>query len=204
MLTINRRLESNVKIGRLSVHPRNSRRGDVDVIGASIDALGWFGVIVAQLSTGHILAGNHRYLAAVAAGATTVPVAWVDVDDATALRIMVSDNRSSDIATNDADALAAMLTELRDADLLDGTGYSDDDLSELLDAAASGSGGGDAGVSDEAWHTLTFAIPDSVHELFTRAYERIEVECDGLHGDGNVARGQVLESLVAEYLAGAS
>jgi hypothetical protein len=77
---INETIEQ-VPIGSLKPHPRNPRRGDVGAIQASIGHHGFYGAVVAQRSTRRILAGNHRWLAAQAAGLTEVPVAWVDVDD---------------------------------------------------------------------------------------------------------------------------
>ena len=44
----------------LRPHPRNPRRGDVDAIEESIAENGFYGCVVAQRSTGYILAGNHR------------------------------------------------------------------------------------------------------------------------------------------------
>lgn len=96
----------------------------MEKIGASIETNGFYGTIVAQKSTGYVLAGNHRLLAAKAAGAKTLDVAWVDVDDDRALRIMLVDNKSSDDASNDEAALGALLEELSATELqLDGTGF---------------------------------------------------------------------------------
>ena len=114
-------------------HPRNPRQGDVGAIHQSIEANGFYGQIVAQRSTGHILAGNHRWLAAKQAGATRIPVTWVDVDDAHALRILLADNRTSDLASNDEYNLAQLLIEIQEATGdLTGTGYDGDDLDDLL------------------------------------------------------------------------
>lgn len=115
------------------LHPRNPRRGNVREISRSIAAQGWYGAIVAQRSTGYILAGNHRYRSALSMGASTIPVCWVEVDDEEALRILLADNRTSDLATNAEDELAILLAELSGSeDGLEGTGYDDDDLEELL------------------------------------------------------------------------
>lgn len=118
-------------------HPKNPRQGDIGAIHQSIEANGWYGAIIVQASTGHVIAGNHRLQAAIHAGATKVPIIELDVDDKTALRILLTDNRTSDIATNDDDALAALLRELNATPLgLDGTGYDTDDLDALLSDAA--------------------------------------------------------------------
>lgn len=117
-------------------HPRNPRQGDVGAISVSINENGFYGAIIAQRSTGYILAGNHRYQAAIAAGADRIPVQWVDVDDAHALRILLADNRTNDVASYDDAALAELLTELAEDGGLTGTGYDGDDLDQLLNDLA--------------------------------------------------------------------
>ncbi len=56
------------RVERLRCHPANARVGNVDGIAESIRVNGFFGTIVAQRSTGYILAGNHRFRAAVQVG----------------------------------------------------------------------------------------------------------------------------------------
>jgi DNA modification methylase len=143
---INEALES-VPLAKLTPHPRNPRQGDVGAIHQSIEANGFYGAVVAQKATGHVLAGNHRLLAAQHANANEIPVMWVDVDDATALRILLADNRTNDLASYDEQALADLLTDIMgDAGTLDGTGYDGDALDELLADLASPNGdGSDAG-----------------------------------------------------------
>jgi ParB-like chromosome segregation protein Spo0J len=118
----------------LTPHPRNARHGDVDAIAASIRANGFYGRVYGQRSTGYVLVGNHRVRAAARLGLDAIPVEWLDVDDETALRILLADNRSSDLATYQDDQLAELLEEVKAAaGTLDGTGYADDDLDRLLD-----------------------------------------------------------------------
>ncbi len=119
-------------IGELKPHPSNPRQGDVGAIIQSIEANGWYGTLVAQISTGHVLAGNHRLQAAIHCGLDRVPVHWVDVDDDTAHRILLADNRTTDLATYDEHALADLLVEMGKTGNLDGTGYDGDDLDDLL------------------------------------------------------------------------
>jgi len=121
-----------VEIGKLKMHPGNPRNGDIDLIGESINVNGFFGAIVAQRSTGRILAGNHRWKAAKAEGKDKVPVAWVDVDDDHALRILLADNRTNDVASYDESQLASLLAELNESCGLEGTGYKPEDLEQLL------------------------------------------------------------------------
>ena len=122
-----------VSVDKLKPHPKNPRQGDVGAIHVSIEANGFYGSVIAQKSTGHILAGNHRFLAAKHANAEQVPVTWVDVSDEEAVRILLADNRTNDLATYNDDALAELLEGLmRDTGSIDGTGYDGNDLDELL------------------------------------------------------------------------
>lgn len=120
------------KVSELKVHPDNPRQGNVDDIANSIEVNGFYGVIVAQKSSGYVLAGNHRLKAAKAQNATKIPVAFVDCTDEQAKRIMLADNRLSDLSTYSEEILAGLLKELSESDLgLDGTGYDESFLDEL-------------------------------------------------------------------------
>jgi hypothetical protein len=119
---------TKVPISELKPHPRNPRKGNVGAIVDSLEFHGQYRPIVAQTSTGYILAGNHTFLAAKELGWDSVAVSWLDVDDATGERIMVADNRTSDLASYNNDALADLLHSLPD---LDGTGFTRLDLDEL-------------------------------------------------------------------------
>lgn len=125
-----------VPISALKRHPDNPRRGDVAAIRASIRAHGFYGALVVQRSSGYILAGNHRFDGAAAEGYTELPVCYVDVDDRRARAILAGDNRTSDLGGYDDEALAALLSQLQADDALDGTGYDDGDLDDLLHSLA--------------------------------------------------------------------
>jgi len=84
--------------------------------------------------------GHHRLQAAEQLGATEVPVTWVDVDNARALKIMLADNRTAELAHRDEEALASLLSELQLTDDLIGTGYADTDLTALLEELAQDTG----------------------------------------------------------------
>lgn len=118
-----------VPVDHVKAHPRNPRRGDLDAISDSIATNGFYGAVVAQRSTGFILAGNHRYLAAKEAGLGDIPVMWVDVDDDLAVRILLADNRTNDLAHYDDAALVELLQSLPE---LTGTGYDPAALDQLL------------------------------------------------------------------------
>jgi hypothetical protein len=58
----------------------------------------------------------------------TVSVVWLDVDDNEAIRIAIMDNRTSDMASYDADSLKMLLKEVTD---YTGTGFSPEDVSDI-------------------------------------------------------------------------
>ena len=122
-----------VPLDRLKLHPRNPRRGDVDRIAESMDVNGVYGAVVVQRSSGYVLAGNHRLRAARKLNLPSLPVLWVDVDDVEATRILLADNRTSDLGGYDDASLAELLQGLADDGGLLGTGYEEDDLAALLD-----------------------------------------------------------------------
>ena len=125
-----------VPVDRITTHPDNARRGNMEVIRESIRANGFYGVCVVQRSTARILVGNHRYRAAIEEGLTEVPIVWVDKSDEEARRLLLVDNRSTDLAVYDDEALVALLTAHADDGGWTGTGWDDGDLTVLLDSVA--------------------------------------------------------------------
>lgn len=119
-------------IDRLSEHPENPRRGDEDAIEASLDEHGFYGAVLVQSSSGRVIAGNHRLRRMKARGEATIPALVIDVDDDEALRILLNDNRASDLAHTDDVVLDRVLAQLAATDTgLSGTGYTDDDRAQL-------------------------------------------------------------------------
>ncbi|CAB4144297.1 ParB/Sulfiredoxin [uncultured Caudovirales phage] len=114
-------------------HPMNPRKGNVDKIVESIKVNGFYGVIVAQKSTKYILAGNHRWQAARHLDLASVPVMWIDCTDAEAKRIMLADNRMSDLAGYNQDSLQDLLRSVVSDGDLRGTGFDMKDIQTLID-----------------------------------------------------------------------
>ncbi len=119
-----------VRVSALDTYPGNARRGDVETIARSLEKNGQFQPLIVQKSTNHILIGNHTYRAMRRLRWAEADVAFVDVDDDQARKIVLAANRIADLGTYDLDALAELLTQVDD---LDGTGYTTDDLTNLLD-----------------------------------------------------------------------
>lgn len=124
----------SIKINELAKFEGNARKGNVSLIAESLEKNGQFKPIVVNKGThtgkqNEVLAGNHTLAAAESLGWEKIDVVFVDVDRDSALRIVLADNRSNDVASYDNDALLSLLHELPD---LEGTGYSSKDLDELL------------------------------------------------------------------------
>lgn len=118
-----------VPVDSLTHYGRNPRRGDVKEIVRSLRHHGQYRPIVVSSRTREVLAGNHTLEAAKALGWKEIAATFVDVDEDQAARIVLVDNRSNDLAGYDDAALIEILGGLPD---VEGTGYSPQDLTELL------------------------------------------------------------------------
>jgi ParB-like chromosome segregation protein Spo0J len=105
----------------------NARMGDIGAISQSLAAFGQYRPVVARRD-GTVLVGNHTVQAAKALKWETVSVVWLDVDDVEAIRIAIMDNRTTDLATYDAEMLKTLLSEVND---YVGTGFSQEDVAEI-------------------------------------------------------------------------
>ncbi len=125
----------------LRVYPGNARRSDLKTIAESLARNNQYRSVVVQVDDpehpeqgGVILAGNHTFLAATQElGHAEVRCELIDCDDTEARRINLVDNRLSDQADYDEDALVELLRAAAEAavDGLAGTGYTEADLAKL-------------------------------------------------------------------------
>lgn len=122
---------TQVPLSELEPHTSNPRRGNVDTIAESLMKNGQYKPIVA--ARGVIIAGNHTFHAASTLGWDTVAVVELDIDPEgpEAMRIMLADNRTSDLGFYDDSDLLDVLERLAADGDLSGTGYLDDDLTDL-------------------------------------------------------------------------
>lgn len=128
-----------VEIDSISGYPGNPRQGRIPDIRASLRTYGQYKPVVVQASSGYVVAGNQTLIAMKEEGYTDVAAAFIDVDDAEAARLVAFDNRVSDQAEYDDLALASLLKgiqSLEDGEGLAGTGYTDEDLSAILEGLA--------------------------------------------------------------------
>jgi hypothetical protein len=129
----------------LQTFHKNPRRGDVDVIAASLKRHGQYKPITVNVGTktgrpNEVLAGNHTLLAHRSLRDAAEPdqakfwdkilVHWVDVDDDTADRIVVADNQTGQVGGFDVDVLAELVKGFGDD--IEGLGFTDVDVAELL------------------------------------------------------------------------
>lgn len=147
-----------IPLDELTPFPGNARRGKVGVITESLRRNGQYrSLIVREVENGPmvVLAGNHTMQALIdhgpgkcefgrasdpadrcalcGDGARSKATARCEIyqcDDAAARRINIVDNRSSDLATDDEEAMAELLTAL-EGDYA-GTGYTDDEVAAII------------------------------------------------------------------------
>lgn len=138
------------------LHPANYRKGNVEKIAESLARFGQVRPILVQKSSAYVIAGNHTLRAAQELGWTHIAVVVVDMDDEEAEGYLVADNRLSDLAENDEAVLAPILERMMLAGRLDGSGYSPDDVDDMLSrmdqidvVEPEGEFKGDFGASDE-------------------------------------------------------
>lgn len=127
----------------LHIFHTNPRKGDVAAIKKSLNRHGQYKPVVANIGTftgraNEVLAGNHT-LMAIRELADDFPeemlwkavlVHWVDVDDDTANRIVIADNKIGSLGGMDSDMLTDMLRDF--AGDIEGLGFTDADVTALL------------------------------------------------------------------------
>jgi hypothetical protein len=126
----------------VALYYKNPRLGNVKAIADSLRAHGQYKPVVVNRGTHtgrpmEVLAGNHTVKAfRDLQEAEPDDPRWgllaafvIDVDDDRAARIVLVDNRSPELGTYDNAVLTELLSDLGD---LTGTGYTDDDLSDLM------------------------------------------------------------------------
>ena len=118
-----------VAIDELKPYPNNPRRGNIKLIADSLKEYGQYKPIIVNKSNNEILVGNHTHAAAKTLGWTEIEVAFIEVDEETAAKIVLVDNRAGDLSEYDNNALLELLERLND---LEHTGYGDDEYDDVL------------------------------------------------------------------------
>ena len=109
---------------------RNPRRNDhaVKNVADSIRRFGFGSPLLARRETGEIIAGHTRLKAAILLKMDTVPVRYMDLDEAEAHALALADNKLGELAEWDPDGL---LAELRAGTDLLALGWSEFELEQL-------------------------------------------------------------------------
>lgn len=119
-----------VPVRDIVVHPRNPRRGQVDLIAESLNRFGQLRPIL--VNGNRIIARNHTYKAAVQLGWTHVAIVRLNFDsDAEAVAYLLADNRLAELGDYDPAREIELLEELEASGQWDGTGYDADALDDL-------------------------------------------------------------------------
>lgn len=113
--------------------PSNPRRNDdaVEHVAASLRRFGWQQPIVAR-DDGEVIAGNTRLKAAKSIGMTEVPVVRFEGSAMDAVAYQIADNRTGEFASWEDQELTKLLRTLRDEDSLEGVGFDEKDIDQLL------------------------------------------------------------------------
>jgi len=176
----------------------------VEELAKSLEAFGQYKNIVIS-SDGFILAGEGVWRAAQARGDTNIAAIRMpfDADDPNAAKLLVADNELSRLADDDETQLADLLKGLQETVGLEGTGYDDGTLQELLDGLQ---------VDDAEWPDLpdgdrapfqqmTFTLADEQAETVKEAMSAARdmgpfIETGNENGNGN-ALARVCEGFLS-------
>ena len=123
-----------MKIDDLILNPKNPRKNQpVNEVKNNIDRFGFSAPIVARLANKMIIAGHTRWKAAKALKMVEIPVRLMDVTQEEADLLMMSDNKLGELADWTDDELKDLLLELSIDHDLQGLGWTEEELSELME-----------------------------------------------------------------------
>jgi len=118
-------------IGLDSANPRIHDEKNIAVIKGSLQRFGQRKPIVVNRTTMIIEAGNGTWQAAKVLGWEKIAVVFEQDDNLTAAAFGIADNRTSDLASYDDEALVTILDNLKANEFLDGIGWTDKEVEAL-------------------------------------------------------------------------
>lgn len=127
--------EDDVDPGSLLDNPRNPKQHPEDQIQrlmASLTALTQYRPVLARKANRMLIAGHGVRMAVQRLGWPSIRVAFWDVDQGTADRAMLGDNRLAELGRVDDDRIAELLRDIPETDWL-GVGFAPDEARGLLD-----------------------------------------------------------------------
>ena len=112
---------------------KNPRWNDqaVGPVASSIEEFGFGAPIVVQAGTNMIIAGHTRLKAALTLGWEKVPCRILEITDRNAERLAIADNKTNEIADWNEEHLQEIMAAF-EPDELEGLGFSDEELNDLL------------------------------------------------------------------------
>ena len=132
---------AEVPVADLTPHPLNPRvhpDGQMKAVDQSLDTLGWVKSVLVNERTGRVVDGHARLKLAVERGEETVPVEFLDLDEAEERAAIAVLDPLAALASTDADALAALVDGGDGKDLRDLIAEDAEDLRALLNLAEAG------------------------------------------------------------------
>jgi ParB-like chromosome segregation protein Spo0J len=175
-------------ISDLVPNPRNPRVhpvSQIDRLKASLQRDGQTKPVLVRQANQMLIAGHGITLAAQSLGWTALDVLRWNVDQETADRVMLADNRLGELSTSDRDRMAALLGEIAVEDYM-ATGFSEEEAAKLM-----GVGEDDAGLEvfevetsalkDDFWVTVRGPLVDQAEVLarikvLLKEYPQVDVE----------------------------
>lgn len=155
-----------VEISTLKPNPKNPNQhpeNQIELLANIIEKQGWRQPIKVSTRSGYIVSGHGRYEAALFIGAEAVPVDFQDyADEESEMADLLADNRIAELAFSDNQALAEVFHDLGDDIEKSLTGYTDNEISDILNNAVS-----DGDFSDEDYdddYEEAFEAPDEFPE----------------------------------------
>lgn len=158
-----------VPVDSLKEFPDNPRDSDIEPIKQSIEKHGQYRPLTVNKNTNEILTGNHTWLAMKELGMKECTAMFVDVDEVTAKKIVLVDNRANELATYDKEIMVDLLTEFMELGKLLGTGYSADEVDDIVSAVD------EVAITEFEEFTGGFALTD---EEIAEVQERISQPSD--------------------------
>jgi hypothetical protein len=150
-------------------HPENNNEGDLDMLDHLVESHGMYRPVIVQASTGYIVAGNTTWETVRNRGSEVCPMVMLDVDDTTAVGILLDDNHSARLARTNIAQTLELVKRLEDQGVLDQTSYTHHDVAVLEQLA-------DLPLEFEhaSWPTLTL----QVHPRTLKAFYHVTREAD--------------------------
>jgi ParB-like chromosome segregation protein Spo0J len=124
-----------VPLSSLHLDPANARSHGAENLSAIEGSLRRFGQaepLIVHKPTGRIIGGNGRYVVMQKLAWSECDIIELDIDDLTATALSLALNRTSELASWDEPALGKLLRELQLAGAIDGIGFGDTEINELL------------------------------------------------------------------------